>query len=579
MGSWVTRGSLLWLVAWLSACSSLPSPKPQDAPPTEPAAAAVLPEAPPPPPSTALTAPLLYDILLGEIAGQRGQMEVSVPHYVQAARDSEDPRVAERALRVAVFAKQHKLALVAARRWVELDADNREAHQVLAALALRQGLVDEALSHLDFLLSAAGQDEAKSFQQLSGMLSREPDQAAALELMALLAERHADSAAAQLAHARLAARAEQLPVALLAVERALLLAPDLTPALVLRARLLMLQGQGDAAAAGLKIALQAQPKDSELRLAYARLLVEVGDVEAARDQFRVLAKREPDNPAVLYSLALLALDAQQLGDARGYFKRLLKLDQRPQEARYYLGQIAEAEGDLVTAMEWYAQVEPGEQWLEVQIRMARVEAEQGEVEQARLRLQELRARDPANALRLYLMEGEILSRIQRYQEAFDLYSGVLHTHPNNDDLLYARSLVAERLDMLELAEQDLRSIIARNPDDSRSLNALGYTLADRTDRYEEALGYIERAAALAPEDAAIIDSLGWVHYRLGNLEQAVTYLQRAYDIGHDAEIAAHLGEVLWMQGDQAAARRVWEAGAQQNPDNPVLRSTLQRLLP
>jgi tetratricopeptide (TPR) repeat protein len=308
--------------------------------------------------------------------------------------------------------------------------------------------------------------------------------------------------------------------------------------------------------------------------------VELGQVDAAREQFQTLARQEPDNPDIFFPLALLALEAEQFKDAERYLQRLLELDSHHQEAWYYLGQLAETRAEHEQALDWYSRVEPDAQhWLEVQLRMARLEGRLGRLAEARARLQDLRARDPGTALRLFLEEGAILTEAGQHAEALALYTRVLQVHPDNDDLLYARALAAERLDRLDIAEADLLSILERNPEDARTLNALGYTLADRTDRYQEALGYIERAVALEPDDPAMIDSLGWVHFRLGNLELARQHLRRAYALERDGEIAAHLGEVLWVLGEHEAARRVWEEARALDPDNPVLRSTLERLQP
>lgn len=576
----VLRAQLGWLlVGLLSGCAQLGGPAGLDVPATQAPEPAVAVAEPAASPSTALTAPVLYDVLLGEIAGQRGTLEVALPHLLRAAQEAQDPRIAERALRVAVYAKQQGIALLAARRWVELDSANLEARQALAALALREGQPEEALEQLDYLLAHAGARDAQGYEQLSALLAREPDEVAALSIMGQLADRHPDNAHAQLAHARLAAHNSDWPLAMAAVERALALDARLAPALVLRAQVLMQQDQPEAALAGMAQAVSDQPKDLPLRLAYARLLVETGRIDASREQFRILARQEPDNSEVLYSLALLALEAEQYKDAEGYLKRLLKLGKHEQEARYYLGHIAEVGEQYEQAIDWYSQVESGEQWLEVQIRMARIEARSGRLGDARTRLQELRAHDPSKAVLLYIEEGGLLSQARKYEEAMALYSRVLQVYPENDDLLYARSLVAERLDQIDVAEADLRSILARNPEETRALNALGYTLADRTDRYQEALGFIERAAAQEPDDASIIDSLGWVHFRLGNLQQAREYLQRAYAKNQDSEIAAHLGEVLWVIGERDAARRIWQEAGKADPDNPVLQATIKRLMP
>jgi tetratricopeptide (TPR) repeat protein len=210
--------------------------------------------------------------------------------------------------------------------------------------------------------------------------------------------------------------------------------------------------------------------------------------------------------------------------------------------------------------------------------MAKIMVQQGRLAEVRQKMQRLRRNDPENAVEIYLIEGQILSDLTLYNEAWQLYDQALAIHTDNEDLLYSRALAAEKIDRIDLAEQDMRRILALDPDNVRTLNALGYTLADRTDRYEEAFGYIQQAYARKPDDPAIIDSMGWVNYRLGNLQEARNFLQQAWDMTGDGEIGAHLGEVMWMQGDRDEARRIWKESKENSPDNPVLNKVLERFM-
>ncbi len=524
-----------------------------------------------------LSSSLLYDILLGEIAGQRGHLDVSVGAYVKAARHSRDARVAERALKIAVYAKNQELALEAARRWVELAPDNKEARQSLAALALRSGHEDEALAQIEYLIQRGEEAPNQTYQALLGLLVREPDKQQTLALMEKLVARHPEDPDAHFAYARLATHAESWEVAGREVDTALRLRPDWVPALVLRAQIQFRQGKKQLAHEQMRAALERMPGNMELRAAYARLLVDLDDLDGARRQYERLVKKQPDNGQVVYSLALLSLEAGKLDAAERHFKHLLKLGYQVQQAYYYLGAIAEERNDIEGATEWYNRVGKGDHWLEVQIRLAKLEADSGKVKDARERLHRLRRVQPQHAQRLLLVEGDILSSIDWHEEAFTLYSQYLDIHPDDADVLYARALVAERLDRLDIAEQDLLRILKADPDNARALNALGYTLADRTDRYQEALLYIQQAMEKTPDDAAVIDSMGWVQFRLGNLEKAREYLQRAYAMSKDAEIAAHLGEVLWTMGHKQAARRVWDEARRKTPGNRILEDTVRRL--
>jgi tetratricopeptide (TPR) repeat protein len=527
-----------------------------------------------------LTAPLLYGVLLGEIAGQRGQLDVSGASYLEAARQSSDPRIAERALKISVYAKKPQLALEAARRWVELAPNDLEARQSLGVLALRTDHQQEALEQFNYLLQHSDtSDDADPYRTLLSLLAREPEQERALKVMNDLVAMRPQDAEAHFAYARLAIHAKKQSLAERQVERCLELRPDWTQALILRAQINLEQGRGEVARQQLYDALQRKPQDAELRLAYARLLVDLDDFDAARQEYSILLEEEPENGQVVYSLALLALEANQLDDARALFERLVPLDYQTQQAYYYLGAIAEEQKDISAALSWYQKVEQGDHWMEVQIRIARLEAQGDDLENARERIRKLRLAHPAQAQRLFLVEGDMLTQLGRHEEAYNLYSQYLETQPDDAEILYARALSAESLDRLDAAERDFRRVLQQDPDNTRTLNALGYTLADRTERYDEALAYVQKAFAQSPDDPAVIDSMGWVLYRLGRLQEARAHLQKAYDMTGDGEIGAHLGEVMWMMGDKDAARAVWEEAQTDAPDNAVLKETIERFSP
>ncbi|MDX5410873.1 MAG: tetratricopeptide repeat protein [Thauera sp.] len=568
-------------VALLTACAGL-APAPREPVPAAPEATApvILPPAvAAAPDDAALSGDLLFDILLGEVAGQREQLDVSVSHYLRAAETSDDPRIAERALRIALFAKQEDAALTAARRWVELDPQRLEARQSLAVLALHARVAEEAYEQMEFLVAALP-DETQAYQNLTGVLARSEDRELALALMARLVQKHPASFQARLAYSRLALHAENTELALQEVERALAMQPGAAEALILRAGIRVKAGEAELAQQELRAAVTAHPDDIDLRLALARLMLDSQDLKGAAEQFRQVVKRQPAHADAIYSLGLLALDQLDLKAAESRFRRLIQIGEREQEARYYLGRVLEQRKDYQEALDWYSLVSDGEYWLEAQIRAAGVRAELGDLDGARRQLQSLRLRDPQLAVRLYLVEGDVLTRVGELQQALDLYNTVLAENPGNHDVLYARALLFERLDDLSRAETDLKQIIAEDPNNFHAWNALGYTLADRTDRLQEALVYIEKAVELAPNEPAIIDSLGWVHYRLGNLELAAEHLQRAYDLSRgDAEVAAHYGEVLWQMGKRNEARALWEKARRADPDNRPLRKTLERFLP
>jgi tetratricopeptide (TPR) repeat protein len=525
-----------------------------------------------------LTKETLYDILLAEIAGQRGRLDVSAPHYLQAALDSNDPRVAERAVQIAAYAKEYQGALRAARHWLELDPSSVEARKVVTALALKLGDMDEVVAQLDYLVAHSG-NQVEGFQLATAVLARHADKAVALDAMEQLASRYPDSPQARLAVSRLALHADEPERALDAVDAALQLQPDLADAMILKAQILVRQDRQIQATATLAQAVEHQPDNASLRFAYGRMLLESGDIQGAKYQFGKVVELEPGNNDAVFSLALLELETGDIKPAERHLKILLERGDKLQAVYYYLGYAAEEGGDDDAAVDWYRQVEEGDYWTQSRLHLARIMVKQGRLEDVRREIQALRRNNPENAIDFYMIEGQILSDSKLDNEAFKLYTEALLNHPDNEKLLYARALVAEKIDSLDVALQDLQHILNTDPDNVRALNALGYTLADRTDRYAEALVYIEKAYAQEPDDPAIMDSLGWVHYRLGNLGKAQEYLQQAFKQSGDGEIGAHLGEVLWAKGDQDAARRIWNEALENDPDNPVLREVMQRYQP
>ena len=529
-------------------------------------------------PQQALTDDMMFDILLAEIAGQRGEMSVSVPHYLQAALLAQDPRVAERAVQIASYAKEYQAAERAARRWVELDPDSVEARKALIALALNNGDRDEVITQLDYLLAISDDPEA-GYSLATTILAHEDDKDAALGAMQKLVAHNPENPYAWMALSRIAVTAEQLDKALQAVNKALAVSPDLDSAILLKAQILVRMERKEEASRLLADAVARHPESTNLHFAYGRMLLDAEDLEGSRAQFAEVVKLEPNNPDGLYSLALLELETGQYKAGEKHLLQLIEIDDGVQNAYYYLGYARLKQNDDAAALDWYGKVESGDYWSQAQLRIAEILVRQGDVEAMQNHMRILRQKDPAQSVTYYLLEGQVLSEAQLNKEAFELYGSALQASPDNVDLLYAHSLAAERLGKLEIAERDMRHILELDPDNVRTLNALGYTLADQTNRYEEALIYINRAYAQEPNDPAIIDSLGWVQYRLGNLDEARTLLQRAWDMTQDSEIGAHLGEVMWMQGDHENARKIWEVSRQTSPENPVLLEVINRYSP
>ncbi len=526
-------------------------------------------------PAAAREGELMYQVLAGELAGHQKDFGQATRFYLEAARDSTDPKVAQRAIRIALFARDMEAALAAARRWVVLAPDDLHAHEALAALLINRGQYAAVVTELRFILAAKGGNEA-AFRTLTRLLSRGKDKAAALGVMKRLVAQYDDRAEAHMAYSQLAVHAGRLKLALAEIARAIRIRPAWPDAWVQQADVQLRLKQDAAARAGLERAVKRFPKERKLRLALARVYLEERRLKQARRMFASLLEQDPKDSDALYSLGLLALQDQRYDAAASWFHRLLNVGARISDARYFLGRIEEERGHPAKAIAWYSRVAGGDYLLDSRIRIARLRAEGGDLAGARRLLEAMRQRNPRLGIRLYLVEGRLLEDQGRGGEAMALYDRLLANHPDNVELLYARALLAVEQDDLERAEADLRHIIAGHPDHVNALNALGYTLADRTHRYDEALVLIQRALRLAPEEPAVLDSMGWVQYRLGHLKQALEYLRRAHARNDDGEIAAHLGEVLWRLDRRAEARRVWREAARRHPRQKVLRATMRR---
>ena len=530
-------------------------------------------------PKVALTEDLLFKLLIAEIAGHRGLLDISIQNYLDLARTTRDHRIVERAARIAVFARNDAAALAAARLWVELDPRNPDPHQVLAVMKLRAGEVEQAALHLQDIFAYSEGEMDEKLWMIANLLGSESDKEAVLGVMEKLVASQDNSAGALYAFAHVAAKLDDLERSRELLEAALALAPDNDNAALSYISILQRLGREQEASAWLEQELaQREGNDFTLRMAYARLLMEFRQYDKALDQFELLAAREPGNPDVLYALGLLYLQNNRLDDSETLFKKLSEREALTDVANYYLGRIAEEKRHYDEASAWYQGVHKGEHYFDAQVRLAMLLARKGEVEEARNHLNSIRQQNGQQALIIVQAEGELLTQAELYEEAIEVYTRALGDQ-YDADLLYSRAMAAEKIGRLDLVETDLRTILEHEPDHAQALNALGYTLADATDRHAEAYELINRALELRPSDFYILDSMGWVLYRLGRLDEAVEYLRKALNKRQDPEIAAHLGEVLWVRGEREQAKEVWEAALEQTPEDTRLLDVIERFKP
>jgi tetratricopeptide (TPR) repeat protein len=522
--------------------------------------------------------PALYDMLLGEIALQRGDYALAAKTYLELARQSRDPRVARRAVEVANQGKLTDLAIEASRLWLDIEPTSPAALQVLAALLISAKKVDEAEPVIDRLLSAEGVSMERGLLQLNRLLAGNPDKAANLRVVKNIAAKHDKLPEAHIAVAQAASAANDDKAAIAAARRAAEMRPEWEVPAVLEAQILQKRSTADAAKR-LGQFVEKNPGSREGRLNYARALILDKKVAEARKQFEALLAANPRDTQLTYMVGVTALQLKDYAVAEDSMKRLVaNAEYRDQDgARYILGQIAEEKKDWPQAIKWYGEIQDGEQAVPARLRTANAIAKQGKLDDARDFLHKAADDYPGQEVQFMVAEAQLLRDANRNGEAFELLDKALKGDPEQPELLYDYALTAEKLEKYDVLEANLRKLIEVRPEHAHAYNALGYSFADRNLRLKEARELIEKAVELAPEDNFILDSLGWVQFREGNLKGAADTLRRAYNGRPDAEIGAHLGEVLWAMGDKNEANRIWNESLKTAPDNETLQKTIKRL--
>jgi tetratricopeptide (TPR) repeat protein len=518
----------------------------------------------------------VYFILAAELAGQRGQYDVALDNYLKASTLTQDVKILQRATQIALYLKKTDKALDAASLWLQRQPDSTDARRLTAFLLLKSGRTDEALEQLTALLDKPGQDVETTVMDLVKVLSTDVSKDEGLKFMRRLGKRFPRMAELHFASALLASDQGEYQTALDETEMALSHHPDWSRVRLLQAQVMSKMGDSKKAREYMGKAMQADPGNLRLRLIYSQYLAKSGDAHAAAKELEKILAKEPRNEEAQLGLAMAQLETGQEAKAQQGLMRLADSPNRRMQAYFYLGLIEARKKNLQNAVQWFDKVSDGPAVLDARVNAVTSLIYLGETAEARQRLAEARKQFPQQAVRLYLLEAELLTKDKNNVEAFNVLSRALEETPGQTDLLYARALVAEELNRVEVLEADLRAVLEKKPDDPNALNALGFTLADRSVRLEEAKRYIARALQIKPDEPAILDSYGWVHYRLGDNATALEYLRRAYDLLKDAEIGAHLGEVLWESGKRNDAKAIWMELLRKNPDHDDIKKVMAR---
>ena len=518
----------------------------------------------------------LYQLLVAEVAGYRGEYSTALEKYVDMALKTRDAGVAQRAAMLAVYLKRYEEALTTSKIWVEQEPDSIEARRYLSEQLLRIGDMEQAIVHMEAIKNLGGLANFESFAYSAANMD-DKGREVLLEAMSRMLAEYPGDEQLMFSKAVLLEQSGQLEEALQLANQLLVSKKDIN-VIVLKVNALKDLLRTDEALVFLESTLEELADKRRLRLIYARMLFEAERLVDAEKQYEQVHQQAPNDSDILFALALISMEQGKDESAKGYLNQMIRFNRRANEAHYYLGSIADKNDKIPQAISEYKMVGPGREYLAAQVRIAALLADQDRLDDARAHLENQRANNPERYNRLVMIEGQLLSERGHEAEFFELLEMVIKKQPENVELLYFRAMTGQSLGRLDVLEQDLLRVIEIDPGNADAMNALGYTLADQTDRHDEALILIERALEIKPNEAAFIDSLGWVQYRLENYKDAVTNLRKALSLFDNDEVAAHLGEVLWVSGEQQEARNVWQKALDARPDSDILKRVIKRFV-
>ena len=519
----------------------------------------------------------VFEFLVAEMAAQRGDTEGALAVYNRMARELRDPQIARRAVELAIRTRSFAPALQSAALLLELEPDSALAREIIAAVIANEGDLAKARDTVAGLIDKSG-NRGGLLMQLSHLFSKFPDKAKVLETIQAIAERHAQMPESHYAVGFAALVANRPELANAEATRSLEAKPGWDQAAILKAQILR-KSSPQEVIPFYQAFIAEHPTSFEVRMQLGRELAGDRKLAEARDQFRLAEKISPKDAQAPYAVGLLSLQLEEYAEAQGAFTRSLRLGYREAAAIYLgLGQAEEGLKHVDEAIAWYQKVESGD-WVRAQLKIATLIARQQGLAAGREYLQRIQPRSEDDRVQMIQVEAQLLREAKAWRETYDMLSKAVDAHPESFELLYDRAMAAERVDKVDVLEADLRRVIKMKPDYAHAYNALGYTLADRTNRLEEARELIDKAHRLSPEDPFILDSLGWVSYRLGNTADALRHLHLAYSMRPDPEIAAHLGEVLWKSGQRDEAQKIWRAALTDNPNHETLLAVIQKYRP
>ena len=527
-----------------------------------------------------LSAEFIYKYLVAEVAGQQGDLATSASIFYDLATSEKDPRLAERAAKTAAYGNVRGLTMPAVTLWAELDPNSNEAQQAMTEMLIASGKLTDAEPYLAKLLLKE-ETRAGGFLFVNALLNRSADKKGILNLVQSLAKPYPNLAEAQFAIGQSAWAANQDELALQSLNKAESLKPGWNVAALLKGQVLF--GKSPQIALDFyKDFVKLHPEANEIRLNMAKLLVSQKQYEAAKKEYPTILEYAKNSPAkniadVTAVIGLLSFQSNDYLAAEGYFKQALTSGFKDADQIYiYQAQTLENLKQDAAAIAAYNNVKPGAHYFEAQLGLANIIARTESLDKAIEKLDAMEDLTTEQQIIVIQSQASMLTKAKRDQDSFELLDKAVKNLPNTPELVYDYALAADRVRKFDVMESELRKAIAAKPDFAAAYNALGYSFADRNIRLDEAITLIEKALSINPNDHYMLDSLGWAHYRKGNLDKAINYLQQAYKFSQDPEIAAHLGEVLWQKGQHDEAKKIWSEALSANPKNEVLLSTTNK---
>ena len=522
-------------------------------------------------------AALLYNLMVAEIAVKRELPKVAAAHYIVAVDQSHDPKIARRATKIALYSRNYQLAERAARLWTELEPDRVEPRQVLAAVYIQNGDTAAAREHLMALLELRNLNSSKQYLTLAQFFANKSDQQAVLVVLEEIADARPDDREAQYAAAAMSIRFANYPKALSYARLAAELDPDWAEGALLHAQALSLNLHHDEGVTLLRSFTQAHPAEKRAHFALARMLLDANQPKQARTEFDRIRQNDPENGEVLFALGLLNLQLGDLASAETHLLALEKQGFQENRVRFYLGRLYEKQQKPDQAIHWYSSITDKDYRIDAATRIGYLKAGSGDVEGALALLAETETSREAHKIELAVASSDILIQAKRFPEAIATTTAALANFHNDVDLLFSRSNAHEQAGNYSEMEADVQAILKLHPDNALALNALGYSLADRGIRLDEAHRLLTKALTLEPDNPFILDSMGWAEFRLGNFETALPLLRAALELMPDGEVYAHLAELLIATGDDQQAKTLLQQGLAESPDSIHIQKVLNSL--